>query len=197
MELPLVEPLPLARGERAEPVRVVRHEEDSAVTGSSSTVKCSGRGVAEEDPERAEPRERLAPAAVALAAVDESGVEAERDVVEEAPLAGQARVHAALDAVEARQGGERVVAVEAEVAGEVVPRAERHHHEGEVALDRHARDGAERAVAAGHAQRIGVRATGELDEVVVGLRARAPRRRGRAPLPRGPRRWGGPSRSAG
>ena len=63
----------------------------------------------------------------------------------------------------------RVVAVEAEVAGEVVPRAARHRHEGEVALDRDARDGAERAVAAGHAERVGIRATGELDEVVVGL----------------------------
>ena len=83
MELPLVEPLPLARGERAEPVRVVRHEEDSRGYGLLVDGEPQRAGVAEEDPERSEPRENLAPAAVTLAAVDESGVDAERDVVEE------------------------------------------------------------------------------------------------------------------
>ena len=61
-----------------------------------------------------------------LAPVDEPGVGAERDVVQEDPVVGLADVDAPLDGVvvECGERAERIVAVEPEVAREVVPRAE-------------------------------------------------------------------------
>jgi hypothetical protein len=103
---------------------------------------------------------------VVLAAMDERGVDAERDVVQEAPLAGASDVHTPLLAVERVQRGERVVAVEPDVAGEVVARAEGDDDERQVALDgdrRHARD---RAVAAGGGEHLGVGVPRELGRVV-------------------------------
>ena len=99
-----------------------------------------------------------------LAPVDERRVDAERDVVQEAPLARAADVDAPLLALEAVERRERVVAVEAEVAGEVVARAEGDDDEGQVALDRdrgHARD---RAVAARGAEHVRVGRARQLDE---------------------------------
>src|SRR2546427_724430 len=72
--------------------------------------------------ERSGAREGFAATAVALAAVDEPGVGAERDVVEEDPLADPPDVDSPLGAAERGQRGERIVAVEPDVAGEVVPR---------------------------------------------------------------------------
>ncbi len=65
-----------------------------------------------------------------LAPVDERRVEPERDVVQEAPLARPADVDAPFLALEAGERGEWVVAIEPEVAGEVVARAVGNDDEG-------------------------------------------------------------------
>jgi hypothetical protein len=100
--------------------------------------------------------------------VDEVGVEAERDVVEEDAPARAPGVDAPLLRVlgEARQRGERVAPVEPEVAGEVVARAEGDADEGQVAVDAGRRHRAERAVAAGRAEHVGVRLLRERRQVV-------------------------------
>jgi hypothetical protein len=86
---------------------------------------------------------------VPLAAVHESGVDAERDVVQEHAAVDAPDVDALLGAVERSQRIERIVGVEPDVAGEVVPRPERHADEGQVALDRDRCDRCERPVSAG------------------------------------------------
>ena len=117
--------------------------------------------------QRPQPRERVAPAAVVLAPVDEPGVDPERDVVQEEPVAGAGDVDAALGSVVERgQRRDRVVAVEAQVAGEVIPRPERDADERDVLLQRDLRDGGERAVAAGHPEHVRARAPGELGQIV-------------------------------
>ena len=74
---------------------------------------------------------------------------------------------APLDAVVERgQRRDRVVAVEPEVAREVVPRPERDADERDVLLDRDLGDGGERAVAAGHAEHVGAGRPRELLQVV-------------------------------
>ncbi len=108
--------------------------------------------------------------AVVLAPVHEPRVDPERDVVEEEAVAGARHVDAPLDAVvECGQGADRVVAVEPEVAREVVPRPERDADERHVLLDRDLGDGGERAVAAGHAEHVGSGAPRELLQVVAVL----------------------------
>jgi hypothetical protein len=67
---------------------------------------------------------------VVLAPVDEPRVEPERDVVQEAPLPRPADVDAPFLALEAGERGEWVVAIEPEVAGEVVARAVGNDDEG-------------------------------------------------------------------
>ena len=112
----------------------------------------------------------VAPAAVVLAPVDEPGVDPERDVVEEEPVARPRHVDAPLDSVVERgQRRDRVVAVEPEVAGEVVSRPEGDADERHVLLDRDLCDGGERAVAAGHPEHVGTRVARELREVVAVL----------------------------
>ena len=91
--------------------------------------------------------ERVTPAAMVLPAVDEPGVEAERDVVQEETVTGPPDVDPPLAARERVERSDRVVAVEAEVARKVVAGAERHAHEPKVALDGDTRDGSERSVA--------------------------------------------------
>ena len=94
--------------------------------------------------------ERLAAPAVMLAPVDEPGVDAERDVVEEEPVAGLPDVDPPLDraVVEGCERAERIVAVETDISREMVPRAERDADERSVRLERDRGDGCERAVAA-------------------------------------------------
>ena len=67
--------------------------------------------------------------------MDELRVDAERDVVQEEPVADAADVHPPLRAAERAERAERVVPIEADVAGEVIPGAERDADEGQVALD--------------------------------------------------------------
>jgi hypothetical protein len=103
---------------------------------------------------------------VTLAAVDEPCVQPERDVVEEETPAGAADVDPLLPSSEGGKGGERVVAVEADVAGEVVPRPVRDADERQVALERHLGDRRERAVAARDAKGLRWRLPRELARVV-------------------------------
>jgi hypothetical protein len=103
----------------------------------------------------ADARERLSPAAMMLAPVDEACVDAERDVVQEQPLVRAADVDAAFLAAESAQRGNRIAAVQPEVACEVVARPERDAHERDVKFERNLGNGREGAVSARHAERIG------------------------------------------
>ena len=75
-------------------------------------------------------------------------------------------VYLPLDAVEGSQRSQRIVAVETEVAREVVAGAERDADERQVALERDLRDCRQRAVAAGHPERAGRRCAGQRADVV-------------------------------
>ncbi len=102
-----------------------------------------------------------------LAPVHEPRVDPERDVVEEEAVVCAPDVDAPLDAVvERSEGGDRVVAVEPEVAREVIPRPERDADERDVLLDRDLGDGGERPVAAGHPEHVGAGGSRELGQVV-------------------------------
>jgi hypothetical protein len=94
--------------------------------------------------------------------VHELGVEPQRDVVEEQAAAHLADVDLPLTAGERLERGDRIVAVESEVAGEVVSRSEGDADEREVAVERDLRDRRERPVAPGDADRVRV---GELREL--------------------------------
>ena len=87
-----------------------------------------------------------------LAPVHERRVDPERDVVQEAAAADAAHVHAPFLAAEALERAERVVPIEPDVAGEVIPGAERNADEGQIALDRDRGDARHGAVTAGHAE---------------------------------------------
>jgi hypothetical protein len=102
--------------------------------------------------------------------VDEARIEPQRDVVEKEAIADRTHVDPPLAAVEGREGCDRVVPVDAEVSGEVVPCPERNADEGKVAPDGDRRDGGERAVSTCHSQgfRSGVgRPASDLGRVVV------------------------------
>ena len=152
----LVEALALADREHRQLVAVVRDQDDArvqrpAVDGQPRRVALCG-----DDRQRTQPRERIAPPPMVLAAMHEPRIDPERDVVQEEPVAGAPDVDPAFAAVD--EGGERsdrIVAVEADVAGEMVAGAERDADERQVALDRDVGDRRERAVAARHAERIG------------------------------------------
>jgi hypothetical protein len=102
--------------------------------------------------------------------VHEARIEPERDVVEKEALADRAEVDPPLAALEGREGSDRVVPVDAQVSGEVVPRPERDADERKVALEGDRRDGGERAVSTGHSQGFGSGlggSAGNLGRVVV------------------------------
>jgi hypothetical protein len=85
--------------------------------------------------------------------VDELCVGADRDVVEEEAVADASYVDPPLHSLEGVERGNRVVAVEPEIAGEVVPRAERDADERQVAFDRRFPERRQRTVAAGDSDR--------------------------------------------
>jgi hypothetical protein len=101
-----------------------------------------------------------------LSPVDEGGVVTEADVVEEEVARDPAHVDAPFPPAEGVERRDRVVAVEPDVAREVVASAERHADERKVALEGHLRHLRERPVAAGHPERLGVGRTGEVRCVV-------------------------------
>jgi hypothetical protein len=84
---------------------------------------------------------------VGLAAVDEGGVGAEGDVVEKQLFSHPADVDPPLVAAEGRQRCQRIRAVEAEVAGKVIPSPERNTNKWQFSLDCDLRDRRQRAVA--------------------------------------------------
>ena len=88
--------------------------------------------------------------------VHEHRVGTDRDVVQEETPIRTPDVDAALDSVESSERAERVGSVEAEIAREMVPRADRHADERQVARDRSLGHGCERAVAAGNAEYVGL-----------------------------------------
>src|SRR6185312_16965025 len=94
--------------------------------------------------------------------------EAERDVVHEPALADSADVHLSLLPVEGGQSADRILGVEPEIAGEVVPGPEGDANEGPVFFDGHAGNGSDRAVAARHADRPGGLADNRLRVVAFG-----------------------------
>ena len=120
-----------------------------------------------DDRERAQTGERVPPPAMVLATVHELRVDAERDVVEEEPVARAPDVDQALGAVVERgERGSRIVAVEPDVAGEVVARPERNADERQVPLDRDRGDRGERAVAARYPDCAGGGRAGDRHRVV-------------------------------
>ena len=90
-----------------------------------------------------------------LAPVHEPRVEAERDVVQEEPVADAADVDPSLLAVEGREDSDRIVAVEPDVPGEVIAGPERDADERNVLLDRHLGHRSQRAVSACHSEGLG------------------------------------------
>ncbi len=96
--------------------------------------------MAQQDHPRAHARECFASTPVAFSSVHESCVDSERDVVQEEAVVCAPDVHMLLDTVECPQRGNWLVAVEAEVACEVVPRSERDADEGGVPFERNLSD---------------------------------------------------------
>ena len=119
--------------------------------------------------------------------LDGARVEAERDVVDEYAAVHLGEVDPPLAAVDERvEGADDVVAVDAEVEGEVVARARRDAGVGKVELGGDGGDDRLRAVAACHRQRVGPvgdRIRASRLEVVAGCRARSARSRAAWPPP--------------
>src|SRR6185369_16148396 len=109
---------------------------------------------AQPQPKGAQAGQHLAAPAVVLAAVHERRVDPERDVVQEAATADPADVHTPLFSAERLERAERVVSIEPNVAGEVIPGAEGNADEGQIALDRDRGDARHGAVTAGHAEHV-------------------------------------------
>ena len=100
--------------------------------------------------------------------MDEPRVDPQRNVVQEHLVAHAADIDTPLDSVaEGRERRQRIVGIEADVVREVVARAPRDAGEGQVSLDGHLRNRAQRAVASGHAEHLGIRFPRELGKVVV------------------------------
>lgn len=167
MKAPLVEPFAFPDREELEVVVVVAHEGDSRVDRRSVDRKPFGDRMPGKQQQGAKLCERVPPAAMVLSLVDEVGVSADRDVVQEESLADASDVDPSLHASEGDQGADRIVTIETEVAREVVPGAERDADERQVALDRDLGDRRQRSVAPGdpHRPRVG---SCELRRIVVG-----------------------------
>jgi hypothetical protein len=163
MQQTLVEPLALTDVEQVQLVGVVRHEDDGG--GDDAPVDqdpLPPSPLACEQQERPEAGQRLLSAPVLLAPVHELGVEAERDVVQEHVPVHAAGVDPALDPEERLERGERIVAIEPEIAREVVARPVGDADERKVALERDLGDGRQRAVATGDAEALRIGCAREL-----------------------------------
>jgi hypothetical protein len=157
VEPPLVEPIPLADAEQVELIRVVGHEDDAGLNRDSVDGELLlSATLTHHEEERAEARECLLPPAMVLAPMDERRIQAEREVVQEQGAVRAPDVDPALDAGEGFQGRERIVAVEAEIPREVVPRPVGNADKRDVALERDLGHASERPVAPGDAEGVGV-----------------------------------------
>ena len=106
---------------------------------------------------------------VGLPLPHEARVQPDRDVVQEETVTCAAHVDGTLGSLERVERGDRVVGIEPEVAGEVVPRPDRDDEEGQPALDRNGCDRPQRAVAAARAERVRIRFAGQRLHVVARL----------------------------
>lgn len=147
---------------------VVRDDDDAGLDRSAVDRDPECARPPQQDPERPQPGEGLSAAATQLAAVHEPRVDAQRDVVEEEPAVRAPDVDTLLGrVVEGCERGERIVAVEAEVSGEVVASSERDDDEGQVALDCDLGDRRQGAVPARDAERTLGRRSRDLRGIVV------------------------------
>src|SRR4051794_24608623 len=168
MEAALVKVLALADREEGELVAVVPDEEHPRCERLLVDARMQPMAVTRDREDAPGPRERLAAAAVALPAVHEPGVDTDRDVVQEAAVGDAADIDLPFDScLEGRERPERVVAVEADVSREVVPRPERDADEGGARLERDRRDCAERPVAPRHADDLSAGGPGDLAGALV------------------------------
>ncbi len=136
MQQPLVDPHALAEGQELERVLVVRDERDLRLNRLAVDHEAERLTVPRCEEEGTKTCKRVSPPAMAFSPVDERRVDPERDVVEEQSVTDPADVDAPLGAVERGQGSDRIVAVEAGVAREMVAGPERDGDEREVPLDR-------------------------------------------------------------
>ena len=107
-----------------------------ASAGRPSIVTPSEPGRRRTQPQRAQRARTRRGAGGAPRADGRVRIEAERDVVQEEPPVDAADVDRPFAALERRECGKRIVAIEADVAREVVPRPERHDDERQAPLDR-------------------------------------------------------------
>ena len=169
MEPPLVEPLPLTEREEVEVVVVVRHDGELGVDRLPVHAEIHAATIAGEQEQRPQLGEDVPPPPVALATMDEEGIEPQRDVVQKESFADAAHVDPALAAAKRVERADWIFPVEAQIAREVVPRAERDADEREVALERRFGDRCKRAVAPRDPQRVGLGRPRELGGVIGGL----------------------------
>jgi hypothetical protein len=167
VEPSLVESLPLAERERLERVVVVRYDSELCVDRFAVDREAERLTVPGGEKERTKPGERVPPAPVPLAAVDEECIDAQGDVVQEDSAAYAADVDAPLGPAEGGEGTDGVVSVETDIAGEVVPSPEGNADERKIPLDRDLGDGRERAVASCNPESRSLRGAGELCGIVV------------------------------
>ncbi len=126
MQPPLVEPLSLANRQQLELVVVVRDQCDAGLDRLAVDRQAEGLAVRDRQEEGAQPRKGVPPTPVMFSPVDECRVVTEADVVEEEVARDPAHVDAPFPPAERVERRDRVVAVEPEVAREVVARPERH-----------------------------------------------------------------------
>jgi len=88
--------------------------------------------------------------------MNETGVDPERDVVEEETLVGTADIDTPFGPAKRPECTTRVAAVEPEVAGEVVARSERDADKGQISFERDGGDRGQRPVTARHPERLRV-----------------------------------------
>jgi hypothetical protein len=93
---------------------------------------------------------------MSFASVHETGIDPERDVVQEETLVGTADIDAPFGPTERLQRAARVVPVNPEVAGEVVARSERDADKGQVSFERDGGDRRQRSITARHPERVRV-----------------------------------------
>jgi hypothetical protein len=168
VEASLIQPSALAGGEELQLVRVVRDQGDLRVPGLAVYGQLDPARASGEEPQGPELREGLSAPLVPLAAVYELGIEAERDVVQEESVGDAPDVDPPLRTFEGVERLDGVIAVEPEVAREVVAGAEWDADERQVALECNLRYRRERAVAAGNPEDLLVCSAGAPFSIVVG-----------------------------
>ena len=102
MQLPFVKALALSQRGQLEDVRIVCDEHQSSFDHVAVDRDAEWLPVGEQDPPRADPRERLAATSMGFAAVHQSRIDAERHVVQKETFVRAADVDASLRSVRER-----------------------------------------------------------------------------------------------